>query len=198
MLNIWSAFEHQRHVICKDFKQEECLAHMKQWCRIHSLQPERMLEAARTFDDLICHIDSEENMYAEQAPSHIWGTQRWAEVISKVLLSANFTQIAVKDPRTQRGYLTLEENQSVHVHPSSALAFGNNYNVIFYDVLRDSGSKPYLCYATPVDSKWLFEPNTAVGAHMLKLIRNPPRRSDTWVSLEQLRIAYGKFQRRRN
>lgn len=194
LLNIWAAFTYQRKVVCKGFSDDALATHMVEWCRIEYLKPSAMQAALKTFDSIINFMDKTADFTAVPAPPHVWGTPRWHDVIRKVLLAANFTQVAVRDPRSERGYLTLEENQPVLMHPGSSLAWGEKYDFVFYDKFTHAG-RDYLVNATGFDPMWLFNDNPLVAAFMSGLINDPPRRSGNWQSLAQLRLVYDEWKK---
>lgn len=122
-------------------------------------------------------------------------TPLYTLTIKKVLLTAMFTSIAVRDPRDPSGqtYLRLEDNQAALCHPSSSISRDRKYDFVFYDKFVDKG-KPYFTTVTGFPSNWLFEA-PMISVHINKLLDEPPEGSANWTSLQKLRLARDKYKR---
>ncbi|PWA55988.1 DNA/RNA helicase, ATP-dependent, DEAH-box type, conserved site-containing protein [Artemisia annua] len=73
--------------------------------------------------------------------------------IQKAITAGFFFHAARKDPK--EGYRTIVENQSVYIHPGSALFRRNPDWVIYHELLMTT--KEYMPAVTVVDPKWLVE-----------------------------------------
>ncbi|KAG6499152.1 probable pre-mRNA-splicing factor ATP-dependent RNA helicase DEAH5 [Zingiber officinale] len=73
--------------------------------------------------------------------------------ISKAVTAGFFFHAARKDP--QEGYRTLAENQSVYIHPSSALFQRQPDWVIYHELVMTT--KEYMREVAVIDPKWLVE-----------------------------------------
>lgn len=192
LLNIWLTFDRLRNVTFKDLNAAEREARLERWCQDNYLNFSSLQTAARTFDGIVKFFKTRLQYNAKPAPANfLWG-EKWVHTIKKVLLSASFPQIAVKDPSDEDTYRTLEENQPTLVHPASIIARGRKYDFIIYDKFVEQG-KPYLTNAMGIDSQWLFEPGTVVSEFTNQLLNRPPPRSENWMSLARLRLARQRY-----
>ncbi|QCE13073.1 ATP-dependent RNA helicase DHX8/PRP22 [Vigna unguiculata] len=73
--------------------------------------------------------------------------------VTKAITAGFFFRAARKDP--QEGYRTLVENQSVYIHPSSALFHRQPDWVIYHELVMTT--KEYMREVTAIDPKWLVE-----------------------------------------
>ncbi|XP_014521701.1 probable pre-mRNA-splicing factor ATP-dependent RNA helicase DEAH5 isoform X2 [Vigna radiata var. radiata] len=73
--------------------------------------------------------------------------------VTKAITAGFFFHAARKDP--QEGYRTLVENQSVYIHPSSALFHRQPDWIIYHELVMTT--KEYMREVTAIDPKWLVE-----------------------------------------
>jgi ATP-dependent RNA helicase DHX8/PRP22 len=73
--------------------------------------------------------------------------------VQKAICSGFFRNAARKDP--QEGYRTITDNQSVYIHPSSALFNRQPDWVIYHELILTT--KEYMRETTAIDPKWLVE-----------------------------------------
>ncbi|KAK7379598.1 hypothetical protein VNO80_05068 [Phaseolus coccineus] len=73
--------------------------------------------------------------------------------VTKAIAAGFFFHAARKDP--QEGYRTMVNNQSVYIHPSSALFQRQPDWVIYHELVMTT--KEYMREVTAIDPKWLVE-----------------------------------------
>ncbi|XP_019857665.1 PREDICTED: ATP-dependent RNA helicase DHX8-like [Amphimedon queenslandica] len=73
--------------------------------------------------------------------------------VQKAIASGFFRNAARKDP--QEGYKTITDNQTVYIHPSSALFNRQPDWVIYHELILTT--KEYMRETTAIDPKWLVE-----------------------------------------
>ena len=73
--------------------------------------------------------------------------------VQKDICSGFFRNAARKDP--QEGYKTIVDNQTVYIHPSSALFNRQTDWVIYHELVLTS--KAYMWEMTAIDPRWLVE-----------------------------------------
>ena len=73
--------------------------------------------------------------------------------IRKCIVAGYFTNAAKKDP--QEGYKSLVENQTIYIHPSSALFNKNPEWIIYHDLILTT--KEYMRNILTIEPKWLVE-----------------------------------------
>lgn len=177
----------------KKLPPAEHQARLTRWCQEKYLSLDGLQSAARKFDGIVEFLRKATKFDAAPAPSEVLWTMEWAIAIKKALLSVSFTRIAVKDPRDEHTYRTLEEDAPAVVHPASIVARGHKYPFVIYDNFEDRG-KAYFTRVTGIESQWLFAPNTVVGEYMTNLVKNPPERSGNWMAMKKLKLAYQRFE----
>jgi len=73
--------------------------------------------------------------------------------VQKTIASGFFRNTARKDP--QEGYKTIVDNQTVYIHPSSALFNRQPDWVIYHELVLTT--KEYMRETTAIDPRWLVE-----------------------------------------
>lgn len=136
MLNVYHAF-----------KSPSAQDNPKQWCHDHFLSY-RALQQADNVRLQLKRIMEREEVELLSTP---FEDKKYYENIRRALVSGFFMQVAKKDNKT---YVTVKDNQTVLLHPSTVLGQDSEWVVYNEFVLT---SKNYIRTVTAIKPEWLME-----------------------------------------
>lgn len=138
MLNVYHAF-----------KSAEAQENPKQWCHDHFLSL-RSLQSADNVRMQLLRIMEREELEMVSTP---FEDKRYYENIRRALCAGFFMQIAKKEPQGKSMYMTIKDNQTVLLHPSTVLAHEAEWVLYNEFVLT---TKNYIRTVTAVKPEWLL------------------------------------------
>ncbi|EKG19211.1 Helicase [Macrophomina phaseolina MS6] len=138
MLNVYHAF-----------KSDEAQANPKQWCHDHFLSY-RALQQADNVRLQLRRIMERSEIELMSTP---FEDKKYYENIRRALVSGFFMQVAKRDG-TGKTYITVKDEQSVLLHPSTVLGHDSEWVVYNEFVLT---TKNYIRTVTSVKPEWLLD-----------------------------------------
>ncbi|KAK7720446.1 DEAH-box ATP-dependent RNA helicase prp43 [Botryosphaeria dothidea] len=138
MLNVYHAF-----------KSDEAQANPKQWCHDHFLSY-RALQQADNVRLQLRRIMERSEIELMSTP---FEDKKYYENIRRALVSGFFMQVAKRDG-TGKTYITVKDDQSVLLHPSTVLGHDSEWVVYNEFVLT---TKNYIRTVTSVKPEWLLD-----------------------------------------
>ncbi|KAF2869609.1 pre-mRNA splicing factor ATP-dependent RNA helicase PRP16 [Massariosphaeria phaeospora] len=138
MLNVYHAF-----------KGDDAQANPKQWCHDHFLSY-RALQQADNVRMQLKRIMEREELELMSTP---FENKKYYENIQRALVAGFFMQVAKRDG-TGKAYITVKDEQSVLLHPSTVLARDSDWVVYNEFVLT---TKNYIRTVTEVKAEWLLD-----------------------------------------
>lgn len=130
------------------FKSPEAQANPKQWCHDHFLSY-RALQQADNVRLQLKRIMEREELTLMSTP---FEDKKYYENIRQALVSGFFMQVAKKDG-TGKTYVTVKDNQTVLVHPSTVLGQDSEWVLYNEFVLT---SKNFIRTVTAIKPEWLM------------------------------------------
>ncbi|KAA6399795.1 MAG: putative ATP-dependent RNA helicase DHX8 [Streblomastix strix] len=146
------------------------------WCRRNFIQKRAMQRAK----DVRTHLAELLRKYKVEIISCKQDTNR----ILKAIVSGFFNHAAKKDPT--EGYRTLADNQTVFIHPSSALFQKGAEYVLYHELVLTT--KEYMRNVCSIDPRWLLE---FAPKYYSRVDPSKPSRAKQRMRIEPL---YSKFQ----
>lgn len=137
MLNVYHAF-----------KSQDAQSNPKQWCHDHFLS----LRALQSADNVRTQLKRIMEIQEIELMSTPFEDKKYYENIRKALVSGFFMQVAKRDG-TGKTYITVKEEQSVLLHPSTVL--GSDAEWVLYNEFVLT-SKNYIRTVTAVKVEWLL------------------------------------------
>ncbi|MCJ1463447.1 DEAH-box ATP-dependent RNA helicase prp43 [Pseudocyphellaria aurata] len=138
MLNVYHAF-----------KSPTAQANPKQWCHDHFLSL-RALQSAENVRQQLHRIMEREEIDFVSAP---FEDKKYYENIRRALCAGFFMQVAKKEGNSKT-YLTVKDNQTVLLHPSTVLNQDSEWLIYNEFVLT---TKNYIRTVTTVKAEWLLD-----------------------------------------
>ncbi len=131
------------------FKGDEAQANPRQWCHDHFLSL-RALQSADNVRLQLKRIMEREEIELMSTP---FEDKKYYDNIRRALVSGFFMQIAMKDANGKT-YVTVKDNQTVLLHPSTVLGQESEWVVYNEFVLT---TKNYIRTVTSVRGEWLLD-----------------------------------------
>lgn len=131
------------------FKGADAQENSKQWCHDHFLSL-RSLQSADNVRMQLLRIMEREELEMISTP---FEDKRYYENIRRALCAGFFMQIAKKETQSKNQYMTIKDNQSVLLHPSTVLSFDAEWVLYNEFVLT---TKNYIRTVTAVKPEWLL------------------------------------------
>lgn len=131
------------------FKSPDAQANPKQWCHDHFLSL-RALQSADNVRDQLRRIMEREEI---DLVSTAFEDKKYYENIRRALVAGFFMQVAKKEG-SSKAYITVKDNQSVLLHPSTVLNQDAEWLVYNEFVLT---TKNYIRTVTTVKPEWLLD-----------------------------------------
>lgn len=139
MLNVYHAF-----------KSADAQANPKQWCHDHFLS----LRALQSADNVRTQLKRIMETHEIELVSVPFEDKNYYTNIRRALVAGFFMQVAKRDGSSGKTYVTVKDNQSVIVHPSTVLQSEADWLLYNEFVLT---SKNYIRTVTQVRSDWLLD-----------------------------------------
>jgi pre-mRNA-splicing factor ATP-dependent RNA helicase DHX15/PRP43 len=130
------------------FKGQEAQADPKKWCHDHFLS----LRSLQSADNVRLQLKRIMETHEIELMSTPFEDKKYYENIRKALVSGFFMQVAKREG-TGKTYVTVKENQSVLLHPSTVLNQDAEWVIYNEFVLT---SKNYIRTVTTVKAEWLL------------------------------------------
>jgi pre-mRNA-splicing factor ATP-dependent RNA helicase DHX15/PRP43 len=130
------------------FQGPEAKANPKQWCHDHFLSLRALTSAESVRKQLARIMETNEIEFVSTS----FEDKKYWENIRKALVAGFFMQVAKKEG-TSKTYVTVKDNQSVLLHPSTVLGQDSEWVVYNEFVLT---SKNYIRTVTAVKPEWLL------------------------------------------